>query len=55
VTQFRLRDHFRQPGFDDPPVLKKAFDTPGPVLVGVQVDYRDNRKLFEKVSEDSIN
>ena len=37
------------------PVLKKAFDTPGPVLVGVQVDYRDNHKPFEKVREDSIN
>ena len=37
------------------PVLKKAFDTPGPVLVGVHVDYRDNHKLFEQVTEDSIN
>jgi len=37
------------------PVLKKAFDTPGPVLVGVHVDYRDNHKLFERVREDSIN
>jgi Thiamine pyrophosphate-requiring enzymes [acetolactate synthase, pyruvate dehydrogenase (cytochrome), glyoxylate carboligase, phosphonopyruvate decarboxylase] len=24
------------------PVLKKAFNTPGPVIVGVHVDYRDN-------------
>jgi acetolactate synthase-1/2/3 large subunit len=37
------------------PVLKKAFDTPGPVLVGVHVDYRDNHELFEQVSEESIN
>jgi acetolactate synthase-1/2/3 large subunit len=37
------------------PVLTKAFDTPGPVLVGVHVDYRDNHKLFEQVAEDSIN
>jgi acetolactate synthase-1/2/3 large subunit len=37
------------------PVLKKAFDTPGPVLVGVHVDYCDNHKLFEQVTEDSIN
>jgi acetolactate synthase-1/2/3 large subunit len=37
------------------PVLKKAFDTPGPVLVGVHVDYRDNHKLFDQVTEDSIN
>ena len=36
------------------PVLKKAFDTPGPVLVGVHVDYRDNSKLFEHVHEGSI-
>jgi acetolactate synthase-1/2/3 large subunit len=37
------------------PVLKQAFDTPGPVLVGVHVDYRDNHKLFEKVSDRSIH
>ena len=29
------------------PVMKKAFDTPGPVIVGVHVDYTDNHKLFE--------
>lgn len=28
------------------PVMKKAFDTPGPVLVGVPVDYRDNAQLW---------
>ena len=33
------------------PTLKKAFDTPGPVLVEVHVDYRDNAKLFEQVHE----
>jgi acetolactate synthase I/II/III large subunit len=37
-----------------PSVLKQAFDTPGPVLVGVQVDDRDNRNLFEEVDERSI-
>jgi acetolactate synthase I/II/III large subunit len=37
------------------PVLKKAFDTPGPVLVGIHVDYRDNHKLFEMLNEDSIH
>jgi acetolactate synthase-1/2/3 large subunit len=37
------------------PVLKRAFDTPGPVLVGVHVDYRDNHKLFEMVDEKSIH
>ena len=36
------------------PVLRKAFDTPGPVLVGVHVDYRDNVKLFEDVHEGSV-
>ena len=35
--------------------LKKAFEIPGPVLIGLQVDYRDNHKLFEKVPEHSIN
>ena len=36
-------------------VLKQAFDTPGPVLIGVHVDYRDNHKLFEQVSERSVH
>jgi acetolactate synthase-1/2/3 large subunit len=36
-------------------VLKEAFDTPGPVLVGVHVDYRDNHKLFEQVIERGIH
>jgi acetolactate synthase I/II/III large subunit len=36
-------------------VLKQAFDTSGPVLVGVHVDYRDNRKMFEQVDERSIH
>jgi acetolactate synthase-1/2/3 large subunit len=36
-------------------VLKQAFDTPGPVLVGVQVDYRDNHKLFEQVNQRSVH
>jgi acetolactate synthase-1/2/3 large subunit len=36
-------------------VLKQAFDTPGPVLVGVHVDYRDNHKLFQQVNERSIH
>jgi acetolactate synthase-1/2/3 large subunit len=35
-------------------VLKQAFDTPGPVLVGVHVDYRDNHTLFEQVNDRSI-
>jgi len=34
--------------------LRKAFDTPGPVLIEVHVDYRDNAKLFEDVQEGSV-
>jgi hypothetical protein len=37
------------------PVMKKAFDTQGPVIVGVHVDYRDNHKLFKMLHEDSIH
>jgi acetolactate synthase I/II/III large subunit len=36
------------------PRLEQAFDTPGPVLIGVHVDYRDNHKLFEQVNERSF-
>ena len=36
-------------------VLKQAFDTPGPLLVGVHVDYRDNHKLFEHVNERNVH
>jgi acetolactate synthase I/II/III large subunit len=36
-------------------VLKQAFDTSGPVLLGVHVDDRDNRKMFEQVDERSIH
>ena len=36
------------------PTLKKAFDTPSPVLMGVHVDYRDNARLFEDVHDGSI-
>jgi len=37
------------------PTLKKAFEIPGPVLIGIRVDYRDNHKLFEKVPEHLLN
>jgi acetolactate synthase I/II/III large subunit len=40
---------------DVAPVMKKAFDTPGPVIVGVHVDYRDNHQLFEMIKGDSIH
>jgi acetolactate synthase-1/2/3 large subunit len=31
------------------PTLRKAFDMPGPVLIDVPIDYRDNHTLFESV------
>jgi acetolactate synthase-1/2/3 large subunit len=37
------------------PVMKKAFDNQGPVIVGVHVDYRDNHALFEMLHEDSVH
>jgi acetolactate synthase-1/2/3 large subunit len=37
------------------PVMRKAFDTSGPVIVGVPVDYRDNHQLFEMVTGDNIH
>ncbi len=37
------------------PMLKKAFDTQGPVIVGVHVDYSDNAKLFEQVRENAFH
>ena len=33
----------------------KTFDTPGPVIIGVHVDYRDNHELFELVHANSIH
>lgn len=36
------------------PTFKKAFNTAGPVLIEVHVDYRDNAKLFEQVHEGTI-
>lgn len=35
--------------------LKKALEMPGPVLVGVPVDYRDNHTLMEMVHPDALN
>lgn len=37
------------------PQLRKAFETVGPVLLGIRVDYRDNHLLFEKVHEPLLN
>ena len=36
------------------PVLKRAMDVQGPVIIGVHVDYSDNPKLFENVDQNSI-
>jgi acetolactate synthase I/II/III large subunit len=36
------------------PVLKAAFEIPGPVIVGVHVDYRDNYKLFADMDESGL-
>jgi len=35
--------------------LRKAFETAGPVLIGVHVDYSDNHKLFEQAHEHLLN
>jgi acetolactate synthase-1/2/3 large subunit len=40
---------------DIAPVMKRAFDTAGPVIVGAHVDYRDNHLLFEVVKTDRIH
>ena len=37
------------------PVMKQAFDIPGPVIVGVHVDCCDNHRLFEMVDENVID
>jgi len=35
--------------------LRKAFAMEGPVLVGVNVDYRDNHKLMEMVHPEALD
>jgi acetolactate synthase I/II/III large subunit len=35
--------------------LKKAFEIPGTVLIGIRIDYRDNHRLFEKVHEQLLD
>jgi acetolactate synthase-1/2/3 large subunit len=37
------------------PVMKKAFDTAGPVIVGVHVDYSENARLFENVDQRNVH
>ena len=35
--------------------LRAAFEMPGPVLIGIRVDYSDNHKLFEQMHEHLLN
>jgi hypothetical protein len=35
--------------------MTRAFDTLGPVIVGVHVDHRDNHQLFEMIKSDRIH
>jgi acetolactate synthase I/II/III large subunit len=37
------------------PIMRKALQTQGPVIVGVHVDYSDNHKLFEMVRDDAFH
>jgi acetolactate synthase-1/2/3 large subunit len=37
------------------PVLKRALDAQGPVIVGVHVDYSDNPTLFENMDSRAIH
>ena len=37
------------------PTLRKAFETPGPVLIDVPVDYRDNPGLFQIVQDTAVH
>jgi len=42
-----------KPG-DIAPVMKRAFDTQGPVIIAAHVDYLDNHELFEMLHENNI-
>jgi len=37
------------------PTLKAALDTPGPVIVGIPVDYRDNHRLMEMTLPEALD
>jgi acetolactate synthase-1/2/3 large subunit len=37
------------------PKLRQAFETPGPVLIDVPIDYRDNANLFETVQTVAVH
>ena len=37
------------------PELKRALVAPGPVIIGVHVDYSDNPKLFENVDQRALH
>ena len=61
VDPVKYADAFGAKGFmiqqpdDIAPVLKKAFDTAGPVIIGVHVDYRDNHLLFASLDERGVH
>lgn len=37
------------------PTLKRALETPGPVVIGIPVDYRDNHRLMDIVHPGVLN
>lgn len=37
------------------PVMKRALDMSGPVIIGVHVDYSDNHNLFENADTRAIH
>ena len=61
VDPVKYADAFGAKGFmiqqpeDIASVLKKAFDTAGPVIIGVHVDYSDNHLLFDALDERGIH
>jgi acetolactate synthase I/II/III large subunit len=61
VDVVRFAEAFDAKGFtigrpdDIVPTLKRALDMPGPVVVGVPVDYRDNHHLMEMVHPGVLN
>ena len=61
VDPVKYADAFGAKGFmiqqpdDIAPTLKTAFDTAGPVIIGVHVDYRDNHLLFDALDERGIH
>jgi acetolactate synthase I/II/III large subunit len=38
-----------------PSTIQKALEMPGPVIVGIRVDYRDNHRLMEILQPDVLD